>query len=126
MCCRYLDDIDSDDDEKRAQAERQAVNTVIQGSAADLMKLAMLKIAARLSDWNKEAVNDGSTGKVPRILLQIHDELLFEIGANEADAGRLKSAVLRCADECGEEFRLTVPLKLKCRWGPSWSTLNEC
>jgi DNA polymerase-1 len=68
LYCRYLDDIDSEDNDKRAQAERQAVNTVIQGSAADIMKLAMLKIAARLSDWNKEALNDGCPGKIPRIL----------------------------------------------------------
>jgi len=57
--------------------------------------------------------------------LQIHDELLFEVGASETDVNRLKSVVLRCADECKEEFRLHVPLALKCNAGTSWATMEE-
>ncbi len=66
---RYLDDIDSYDTAKKSQAERQAVNTIIQGSAADLMKLAMLKMASRVADWKRET-NGNSTDKslAPKIL----------------------------------------------------------
>jgi len=118
---RYLDEIQSEDNGKRAQAERQAVNTIIQGSAADLMKLAMLKMASRLMDWNKEGVNTGGTGIAPKLILQIHDELLFEVMANSGDVNRLKAAVLRCcAGECERDLKLKVPLKMTCSVGKSW------
>eukprot|EP00957_Ditylum_brightwellii_P127641 9734324-Ditylum_brightwellii.AAC.1 len=65
---RYLDDINSTDTAKKAQAERQAVNTIIQGSAADLIKLAMLKTASRLMDWHKEVIEAGGTNIAPRLL----------------------------------------------------------
>lgn len=65
---RYLDDIDSTDNNKKSQAERQAINTVIQGSAADLIKLAMLKISSHITDWNKISLSDGSSGVAPKIL----------------------------------------------------------
>ena len=60
---RYLDDINSDDGNRRAQAERQSVNTVIQGSAADLMKFAMVNVARSLRGWTS-----GAGGTEPRIL----------------------------------------------------------
>lgn len=65
---RYLDDISSTDGKLKSRAERQAVNTVIQGSAADLMKLAMLKMASRISDWRKEGTGRGEIGTPPRLL----------------------------------------------------------
>jgi DNA polymerase I-like protein with 3'-5' exonuclease and polymerase domains len=65
---RYLDFINSDDRALKTQAERQAINTVIQGSAADLMKIAMLKMASRLTDWRKEGTGHGGTGTPPRML----------------------------------------------------------
>ena len=66
--CSYLDDISSNDGDLKSKAERQAINTVIQGSAADLMKLAMLKMASRITDWRKEGTGDGGTGTPPRML----------------------------------------------------------
>jgi DNA polymerase I-like protein with 3'-5' exonuclease and polymerase domains len=60
---RYVD-INSSDNDTRAQAERQAINTVIQGSAADLIKLAMLKVASRLMEWKKE----GGTHDPPKLM----------------------------------------------------------
>jgi len=57
--------------------------------------------------------------------LQIHDELLFELGANENDVKLLKAVVLRCTKECEEEFRLSIPLKLNCNVGASWATMQE-
>ena len=125
---RYLDDIQASDKGKVAQAERQAVNTIIQGSAADIMKLAMIKMSSRIMDWKRDfaGATAGGTGVSPKILLQIHDELLFEVAANDADIQRLKDAVLRCcADECVREFRIAVPLKLKCSCGSSWGSLDE-
>lgn len=117
---RYLDDISSDNRELKSKAERQAINTVIQGSAADLMKLAMLKMANRITDWRQEG------GIPPKLLLQIHDELLFEIPANQSDVDKLKSVVTRaCTEECQEELRLSVPLKLKCSVGLTWGNMDE-
>uniref|UniRef100_A0A7S3V8E1 DNA-directed DNA polymerase n=1 Tax=Chaetoceros debilis TaxID=122233 RepID=A0A7S3V8E1_9STRA len=123
---RYLDNITNEDRALRSQAERQAINTIIQGSAADLMKLAMLKMASRITDWRKERTGNGESNTPPRMLLQIHDELLFEIVANQADVDRLRSVVTRCCtEECVEEFRLKVPLKLKCSIGTSWGSMKE-
>lgn len=117
---RYLDDISSENRELKSKAERQAINTVIQGSAADLMKLAMLKMANRITDWRQEG------GIPPKLLLQIHDELLFEIPANQSDVDKLKSVVTRaCTEECQEELRLSVPLKLKCSVGLTWGNMDE-
>ena len=122
---RYLDDIHSTDSSKRAQAERQAVNTIIQGSAADLMKLAMLKMSCRIIDWKKEICSyehAGSvTGTAPKLVLQIHDELLFEVAANQNDVNLLKDTGVRCcADECVRDLKLKIPLKLKFNVGISW------
>jgi len=107
---RYLDNIVSDNEALKKQAERQAVNSVIQGSAADVMKLAMLKIASRLTDWRKEASDAGGTGMAPKMLLQLHDELVIELMSNKADLERLTVAVKRCcAEECEQELHLRVP-----------------
>mmetsp|Transcript_816 Transcript_816/g.1120 ORF Transcript_816/g.1120 Transcript_816/m.1120 type:complete len:994 (-) Transcript_816:252-3233(-) len=123
---RYLDNIDSDSQKLRSQAERQAVNTIIQGSAADLIKLAMLKMASRLTDWRKEGATGDGSGVPPKLLLQIHDELVFELVANEADVTRFKSIVCRCCtEECVQELHLEVPLKLKCSIGTSWGNMKE-
>jgi len=65
---RYLDDIDSPDSMKRSRAEQQAVNIVIQGSATDLMKLAMLKMASRIADWKSECQGNNSKHLAPKML----------------------------------------------------------
>lgn len=70
---RMLEAIKSPVQQERAQAERQAVNSIIQGSAADIMKLAMLKLHDFLKMWKQR-----SPDSHPKMLLQIHDELLFE------------------------------------------------
>ncbi len=70
----------------------------------------MLKMASRITDWRKEDVPDGGTGIPPKLLLQIHDELVFELMANEADVQKLKLTVIRCCtEECVEELQLKVP-----------------
>ena len=70
----------------------------------------MLKMASRITDWRKEEVLDGGTGVPPKLLLQIHDELVFELMANESDVEKLKTTVTRCCtEECVEELGLKVP-----------------
>ena len=114
---RYLEDINSTDDSKRTQAERQAINSVIQGSAADLIKFAMLKISRSIMNWTK----DTGRSPAPRLVLQIHDELLFEVTATDEDVQHLKDTIMRCcARECENDLKLKVPLKLDCAVGKSW------
>ena len=92
----------------RTLPEREAINTVIQGSAADLIKLAMIRIQRRLHDENRAA----------KLLLQIHDELMFEVPPEElSDIGRL------VADEMANAFPLSVPLKVDLKSGRNWA---EC
>lgn len=88
------------------EAERIAVNTVIQGSAADLIKLAMISLHRRLGESNLRA----------RMLLQIHDELLFEVAPEDAD--RLSDMV---REEMVQVATLRVPLKVEIGVGPTWA-----
>ncbi len=88
--------------------ERTAVNTVIQGSAADLIKLAMIAIHRRLRQENRAA----------RLILQIHDELVFEVPQNELDD--LAQLVRK---EMSEVLPLLVPLKVDVKSGDNWA---EC
>ncbi len=88
------------------EAERIAVNTVIQGSAADMIKLAMISIYRKLSQSSLQA----------KLLLQIHDELLFEVAP--ADAAALKELV---RTEMNEVAKLRVPLKVEIGIGKTWA-----
>ncbi len=90
------------------EPERIAVNTVIQGSAADLIKLAMLRVSRRLTD----------SGLAARMLLQIHDELLFEV--SQADCAALETMVRQ---EMTAVAELSVPLKVDVKAGRNWA---EC
>jgi len=90
---------------KRAQAERLAVNTVIQGSAADLIKIAMITIQQKIERENLPV----------KMLLQVHDELVFELPAAEAE----KHASWIC-NEMIEAIKLDVPLKVDISYGPTW------
>ena len=86
--------------------ERTAVNTVIQGSAADMIKLAMISISRRLRDERREA----------KMILQIHDELVFEVPAGELDA-MAKLAI----HEMQTVLPLRVPLKVDVKSGSNWA-----
>jgi DNA polymerase I len=106
---RYLPEINSSNHNIRSFAERMALNTPIQGSAADIIKLAMLKI--------DQIINDG--GFSAQLLLQIHDELLFEIDENELDffAPLIKR-------EMEEAYTLDVPIQVDLKWGSNWEELK--
>ena len=103
---RYLPDLVSDNRQRREMAERMALNAPIQGSAADIIKVAMLAVHRRIREQ----------GLRSRMLLQVHDELLFEAAPGELD--RLRELV---HTEMCEAFELTVPLEVSMGTGRSWA-----
>ena len=102
---RYLPDLTSDNRQRREMAERMALNAPIQGSAADLIKIAMLHVDAAVR----------KAGLASRMLLQVHDELVFEVAPGERDA--LEEVVRR---EMGAAADLAVPLDVSVGTGRSW------
>jgi DNA polymerase I len=102
---RYLPDLTSDNRQRREMAERMALNAPIQGSAADLIKVAMLRVDAALRE----------RGLASRMLLQVHDELVFEVAEGERDP--LESLV---REAMGGAAELTVPLDVSVGTGRSW------
>jgi DNA polymerase I len=102
---RYLPDLSSDIRQRREMAERMALNAPIQGSAADLIKVAMLHVDG--------AIREAGLGS--RMLLQVHDELVFEVAEGERDA--LEEIVRR---EMGGAADLAVPLDVSVGTGRSW------
>ncbi|MCP4919809.1 MAG: DNA polymerase I [Proteobacteria bacterium] len=101
---RYIPELTSNNWSTRGYGERVAANTPIQGSAADLCKLAMLEIAS------------GLRGMETRMLLQIHDELIFEAPPGEVDAAC--ALIRRCMEH---PLDLSVPLKVDIGCGASWA-----
>jgi DNA polymerase-1 len=104
---RYLPELDSSNRQVREAAERAALNAPIQGSAADIIKVAMIEVDRAL----KEA------GLASRMLLQVHDELLFEIAAGEREQ---VEALVR--DKMGGAYPLDVPLEVSVGYGRSWDS----
>jgi len=104
---RRIDGLDSENARVRGFAERTAVNTPIQGSAADLIKLAMIGIARRIR----------TEGLPCEMVLQVHDELVFEV---ERGALENVSAAVREEMEGPEGFRLDVPIVVNIGSGPTW------
>ncbi|HHT9141911.1 MAG TPA: DNA polymerase I [Candidatus Wujingus californicus] len=102
---RLIPDINSDNKKRRNFAERIAINTIIQGTAADLIKVAMNNIYNKLINGKYEA----------RMLLQIHDELLFEVKEN-----KLESFRLMIQDEMIQAVRLNVSIKVNIKTGKNW------
>jgi DNA polymerase I len=105
---RLIPEIHSKNGQIRMLAERLAVNTPLQGTAADLIKLAMLKIDEQMKDLNMESY----------MILQVHDELIFEVPDHEID--RLTPLVKRTMQEI---FNLKVPLIVNITIGKNW---KEC
>jgi DNA polymerase-1 len=102
---RYVPDLTSDNRQKREMAERIALNAPIQGSAADIIKVAMLGVQRRIE---KEGLRS-------RMLLQVHDELVCEVAAGEQDA---MVTVLR--EEMSGAYPLAVPLEVSVGFGANW------
>lgn len=110
---RLLPDINSASGQAAALARRQAINTVIQGSAADIIKLAMLAVA-----------RDGRLRELDaRLLLQVHDELLLEVPADAAEeAGALVARLMQ--DVCPAGKELSVPLLVDWGTGHDWGAAH--
>ncbi|MCX5638545.1 MAG: DNA polymerase I, partial [Planctomycetota bacterium] len=102
---RKIADINGKNAGKRSQAERLAINTVIQGSAADLIKVAMVNIQKKIEAENLSV----------KLILQIHDELVFELPSAEAE--KLAKWI---AKEMTGAIKLDVPLKVDITYGPNW------
>ena len=104
---RYLPDINNRNFNLRSFAERTAINTPIQGTAADIMKLAMLRVDAALR----------KSGLSFRVLLQVHDELVLEVKEAEREA-----AAALVQTEMQNAFKLDVPLLAEVNYGKDWAS----
>ncbi|NPC95328.1 DNA polymerase I [Nocardioides sp. zg-DK7169] len=102
---RYLPDLTSDNRQRREMAERMALNAPIQGSAADLIKIAMLEVDRAITE----------EGLRSRLLLQVHDELVLEVAPGECE--QLEALVRR---HMGAAAQLSVPLDVSVGTGRSW------
>jgi DNA polymerase-1 len=102
---RYLPDLTSENRPRREVAERMALNAPIQGSAADIIKVAMLNVAAAIKRKNLNS----------RLLLQVHDELILEV----AD-GEIEVLTQLVKEGMGSAFKLSVPLDVNIGIGTSW------
>jgi DNA polymerase-1 len=107
---RYLPDLVSDNRQRREMAERMALNAPIQGSAADIIKMAMLRISAELAD----------RGLRSRMLLQVHDELVFEVAPGERE--ELEQLV---REKMGGAYPLDVPLDVSVGSGRDWDSADH-
>ena len=102
---RYLPDITSRNATVRALAERNAINAPIQGTSADIIKLAMINVSRRIQDEKMQS----------RMVLQIHDELVFDTVPEEVD--RLQQIV---REEMENVIELSIPLTVECNYGNNW------
>jgi DNA polymerase-1 len=102
---RYLHDIHSHNQVVRGNAERNAINAPIQGSAADIIKIAMVRIDARMK----------SEKLLSKMILQVHDELIFEVKTAELE--KIKELVIY---EMSNAVKLDIPLKVEWGTGNNW------
>lgn len=106
---RFIPEIKSRNKAVLAGAERVAVNTIIQGTAAEIMKLAMISLSKSMKDACLES----------RMLLQVHDEMIFEVPFDEVE--RMAALVRSCMENA---YRLSVPLKIGLETGRSWGEMH--
>jgi DNA polymerase-1 len=106
---RYIPEIDSRSFQARQAAERMAVNMPVQGTAADIMKLAMIRVHERLANDRLKA----------RMLLQVHDELVFELPKEEQPA-----LTWLLQEEMGGAMEFSVPLKVDIKTGYTWGEME--
>ncbi len=103
---RYVPELRSRNFTRRSAAERESINMPVQGTAADIIKLAMLKVDAALTE----------AGHRTRMLLQVHDELVFEVPPEELDA---VTALVK--DQMESAYTLSVPLDVEVSHGSNWN-----
>ena len=107
---RYLPDLVSDNRQRREMAERMALNAPVQGSAADIIKVAMLNVVTGLGEGQMSS----------RLLLQVHDELVLEVAAGEEEA--LRRLVIQAMSGA---VRLRVPLDVSVGVGATWNSAGH-
>ena len=105
---RPIPELQSGDPVQRGFGERMAVNSPIQGSAADLIKVAMINVHKKLHDDLPHT----------KMILQVHDELIFEV--RESDLEKAKGLVKREMEGVGKQLGLSVPLKVDLGVGKNW------
>ncbi|MBY0262395.1 MAG: hypothetical protein K2Q20_08630, partial [Phycisphaerales bacterium] len=119
-----IPDIESAIPSRRSFGERAAINSVVQGSAADLIKLAMVELQSGIKGSTDHGINGSNLDpKIPRshdpsaptMLLQIHDELVFECPRDHAEP--VATEIRRIMENA---MTLTVPLKVDVGWAESW------
>jgi len=103
---RYLPEINSKNLSARQFAERTAINTPIQGTASDLIKVAMVAIDHRIT---REELKT-------KMIIQVHDELVFEVPESE-----LEAVQKMVKEEMEKVVKLSIPLEVDVHWGKNWS-----
>jgi len=106
---RYLPELKASNHQVRSMGERMAINTPVQGGAADIVKLAMVKLDRRMKE----------VGPAATLILQVHDELLVEVDADRAE--EVAGMVRQCMEEA---FPLDVPLKVDMATGSNWADVH--
>ncbi|XP_017037902.1 DNA polymerase theta isoform X1 [Drosophila kikkawai] len=114
---RYLDHINSGEAQLKNQSERQAINSTIQGSAADIAKSAILKMEKNISRYREKL---GVAENAVNLVLHQHDELIFEVPADKAK--KIAKVLSLTMENC---VKLSVPLKVKLKMGRSWGEIQE-
>lgn len=130
---RYLPAIKNTNCHAKAHAERQAVNTTVQGSAADIVKQAMIQIDRALTkefpdsqsvlDFDEEVYKKQNSAILLRgayFILQLHDELIFEVNKNDVE---IVAQIVKHNMENATKLRVNLPVKISI--GPSWGALSE-
>ena len=107
---RYLPEINSSMPQVRSAAERMAVNLPVQGTAADLMKIAMINISKKLPEVSKQS----------KMILQVHDELVFEVPEKD-----IKKMAKFIADEMNSVYKLKAPIRTEVSFGDNWGELEK-
>lgn len=107
---RYLIELKQGNYRVRAAGERQAINAPVQGTAADIIKAAMIKLDAELRSKNYES----------RMILQVHDELVFEVPDNEVE--QVKPVI---KDLMENTFKLSVPVEVEMKIGQNWGQIKS-
>ena len=147
---RYLRDIRSSQSAERATAERQAVNTVVQGSAGDVMKLAMIQLDNDLRRWWTEdcharSLSSSSSSSFsstssfcssaspssslhvpnePRIVCQVHDELIVECPNSPRTVQAIAQIIQRCMEGIVGRLGINVPMPVKLTVGDTWGSMG--
>lgn len=123
------------DTAKISAAERQAVNSVIQGTASDIIKCAMINVDRQLAkEWHcRNNENSADSLLVPRLVMQIHDELIYEVPINNNSGSSSSSDTLHrfiqllqvaMVEQIEKTMRFTVPLIINIHTGDTWGDMK--